>query len=263
MNVLRGKSTVFVTLRRLLVCGLFAATAASAGCDDEHDHSDAVRVSGSVGEFSPGNGLVGLADATVCVYDRRDLACTSTDSEGAYVLDHVPADSEVLLEFTKDAFVPQIGPITTAKADIGPVDIRLAANSLAEIFFGILGGEFPLGATGGVTFGTYDMEQGGGLEPDSGAPGYVVTYAPESGTDVTYVSDGEIPEAGLTETQLPGWGAFTNVTAGEVTVTFDRADGSCPTVRNGYGWASRQDGTSLTVPIIAGYLTSAALLCRR
>lgn len=218
-------------------------------------------MSGAVGNFTPGAGLDPLEGVSVCVFEQPDIACATTDATGHYKLSGLPAGEDLLISYTKPDYVAQIGMLSTGSADIGPVEIRLAPESSAELLFALIGATWPLGETGGVTFGAYPTTTGGGIGPTDGIAGYAVMMAPDSGTGPVYVDNSEIPNTELTETSAPGWGLYANVDPGTVGITFTKAGKPCDRVRPGYGWESSFSGGTLQVPIITGYLTAGAVLC--
>jgi len=251
-------------MKKLLASVVLASlcVAPLGSCDADGGVPPTVTLHGHVGDFLPAQGLVPLAGVEVCVFERPEIPCAMTDAEGRYALSDLPAGSDLLISYEREGSVSQLGMLSTEGQDVGPVDIRLAQDGAAEIFFQIIGATWPLGETGGITFGAYPAATGGGLTADAGLPGFEVALTPASGTGPVFVADNEIPDPALSVTAQPGWGLYANVSPGLVRVSVARAGFACPKVRPGYGWSSSMNGDgTIDVPVVAGFLTAIGVLC--
>jgi len=232
----------------------------AVACDDDAA-PPTVALRGFVGDFVPAGGLVPLEGVSVCVFDRDDIPCVTTAADGSYALDALPANRDLLIAYTRSEFVAQMGMLSTGTDDVGPIEIRMARESSAQLFFTAIGATYPLGDTGGITFGAYPTSTGGGVDADAGLAGYAAHLTPESGTGPVYINDSELPDPSLVTTQKPGWGLYANVTSGTVSVRFEKAGRPCTRVRPGYGWTRSLSDGVLEMPVIAGFLTAGAVLC--
>lgn len=241
--------------------GLGAALAVSGASCDSDPAPRTVAMSGTIGDFAPAAGLKPLEGVEVCTVEQPEVACATTDAAGHYALVGLPAGEDLLITYEKEGYLPQLGMLSTGSSDVGPVEIRLAPTGAAEPLFTIIGATYPLGDTGGITFGAYPSTTGGGIGPEDGLAGYSVALAPSSGVGPVYVNEQEFPDTAQTDTAAPGWGLYANIAPGTVALTFTKDGKPCDRVRPGYGWESSLSGGTLQMPIVAGYLTAGAVLC--
>jgi len=67
----------------------------------------------------------------VCVEDRPDIKCSDTGSDGCFLLEGVPKNSDVLLSFKKNDYVSRLVPVKTGQRDF----IACVSEGMLEEFW--------------------------------------------------------------------------------------------------------------------------------
>lgn len=166
-----------------------------------------------------------LAGVQVCLAGRPEIHCTTTDADGAFVLNDVPAGDYVGLHFALDGYW-DVNWMYDAQNG-GPFVVTLVPDA----------GVLALGATSGV-----EVEPTKGIVlfrfvdgAIEGVPGGVASLMPSSGTEALYFGEGGSLAAG-SGTGASGQGVIGNVTPDiNVDVIFTPPDGMSCTPR--WGWA--------------------------
>jgi hypothetical protein len=70
-----------------------------------------------------------IADLQVCLYQNASVPCVKTGAAGSYSLSGVPANQEVLLEYTKASY---LSTLVTVKTVAGPMSVGVLAPTKAE-----------------------------------------------------------------------------------------------------------------------------------
>jgi len=233
--------------------GSDAASDASGGSDGGDAASDApsdagaTSISGSIVDLIA---TTPVADMQVCLYQMPSVACVKTSANGSYTLTGVPANQEVLLEYTKASYLPTL---VTVKTVAGPMSVGqflaptvTAANALATIV-GV-----SMSPNKGHILVTAFQGPAGSF---SGQDNVAASIVPKSGTGPYYLNASNVPDLALTATSTSGIGLFANVDPGDVEVTLTHFTKTCP--RLGTSWTGSKPNAS-KVKIVAGYLTGGA-----
>lgn len=193
---------------------------------------------------------VAVSDLQVCLYQTPAVPCVKTDANGAYALSGVPANAEVLLEYTKASFLPTL---VTVKTVAGPMSVgQFLAPTVAEAS--------ALASLVGITI---DPTKGHILTTAfQGTPGSFTgqdnvtnSITPKSGSGPYYLNASNVPDTNLTVTSTAGIGLFANVSPGDVEVSMAHFTKTCQ--RLSTSWAGSTAAAS-KVKVVAGYLTGGA-----
>lgn len=201
--------------------------------------------------------IVGLITSTtpvsgmkVCVYQTPSIPCVTTGSTGNYQLMGVPANANVLLEYTKTGY---LSSLVTVKTVLGPMSIgqfQAPTTSEADTFASMVG--TTIDPTKGQILITAFQGAPGSY---TGQDNVTATLTPKSGTGPFYLTSGMLPSTSLTTTSTAGIGLFANVSPGDAEVTLTHLSKSCQ--RMGTSWAGSTP-TASKVKVVAGYLTAGA-----
>ncbi len=213
---------------------------------------------GDAGPTSTVSGsIVGLISSTtpvsgmkVCVYKTPSIPCVTTGSNGNYQLMGVPANAEVLLEYTKTGY---LSSLVTVKTVVGPMSIgqfQAPTTSEADTFASMVG--TTIDTTKGQILITAFQGAPGSY---TGQDNVTATVTPKSGTGPFYLTSSMLPSTSLTTTSTAGIGLFANVSPGDVEVTLTHLSKSCQ--RMGTSWSGTTP-TASKVKVVAGYLTAGA-----
>jgi hypothetical protein len=186
----------------------------------------------------------------VCVYQVPSIPCVTTSTAGAYALSGVPADAEVLLEYTKTDFLKTL---VTVKTTVGPMSIgTFHAPTEGEANFLATQLGTTIDATKGqVLFTAFQGAPGSFTGQDNVA----ASIAPTSGVGPVYLTSTMTPSTSLTATSTAGLGLFANVSPGDLEVTMTHSSKTCQ--RLSTAWVGTA-ATASKVKIVAGYLTAGA-----
>lgn len=209
---------------------------------------DTVYLYGVVGVRGDGWFPEGVAGAELCVVSHPELPCVTTDAEGGYRLDGVPADTDIVVVATHAGHVSGATQARTYPANGQQVSIILSEEINVAAMVRPLGYEFPLGDTGIISF-SFRNYTGGGLG------GAVITA---SSGDVVYTGDGGLPDPDRTESRR-GDGFVFDVTPGFVTLDV-QADGYRCNL--GEMTALAGDGPNQVVAVVhPGTITNVGVTC--
>ncbi len=183
-----------------------------------------------------------IAGATVCLVQPTG-PCVSSDASGDYVLDGVPAQSEVLLEYAAVGYPTMIVPLETRAAN-GTLDLGLYDDPTYAAWHGQAG--VPANPNRGIVL------------LQLAAPEVTATLEPSSGTRTYRTFNGEV-DPGLSRSEGDGWAVFFGVEPGTYRVRADHATRLCR--RGRVGWPEADEETSRAV-VQAGRVTRLTLACR-
>jgi hypothetical protein len=183
-----------------------------------------------------------IAGATICLR-QPDGPCVNSDAAGDYVLDGVPAQSEVLLEYAAAGYPTMIVPLETRAAS-GTLDLGLYDDG---------------------TFAAWHGQAGVPADPGRGivllqlaAPDVTATLNPMSGTRTYRTLNGEVDPA-LSRSEGDGWAVFFGVEPGTYRVNADHATRLCR--RGRVGWPDADEETARVV-VQGDRITRVTLACR-
>lgn len=238
-------------LKHAVVMAL-AGAAAACGSDDTDDGGTKeamVALSGTVTRVV----LVGprppLPGVEVCVVERPEIPCVTTDDEGKYAFPEVPADTEGTLIFSKPGFAETMIPGRSQKVDF-VLDSMLIEESVAATFLGVLGMK-SLDDAGVIAVDVFQADLTGlagatlALEPAGAAKGPI------------YLSEAGAPDEALTQTSSLGVAWFGNVAPGEPVLSVQHVEKSCVGER---GWKTDADNR-LKLPVRAHAVTISSFVC--
>jgi len=143
----------------------------------------------------------------VCLQSHPELPCVTSDDDGAYRIDGIPADTEIVLSAQKSGVMG--GATQTRTVPSGGQEMLLIVTDevAAAALVRPLGYEFPMVGVGMVRF-RFRKYSGGGLN------GAVISA---NVGDVIYTGSGSIPDPDLTSSRR-GDGMIFEVPVGEVTL---------------------------------------------
>lgn len=183
-----------------------------------------------------------LAGATVCLLQPAG-PCVSSDASGDYLLEGVPAQSEVLLEYAAAGYPTMIVPLETRAAS-GTLDLGLYDDG---------------------TFTAWREQASVPADPSRGivllqvaASEVTATLEPASGTRSYRTLNGEV-DPNLSRSEGDGWAVFFGVEPGTYRVRADHATRLCR--RGRVGWPEADEETARAV-VQAGRVTRLTLACR-
>lgn len=206
-----------------------------------------VRVEGDYFDYF--RGRVPVVGGSVCVIDPDTPLCATTDADGNWALDGVPAPANRELRYEADGYFTAYRFLRTASRNLMLYSFAFASDDLVGVLSGALEVELDplLGVVvieatesrvtslshqdlAGVTARLRSVATGGEIHPVG-----------------VYANDMEILVRGLDETTSAGWGAFVNVQPGEYLVTFTHATRTC-VAHPEIAWPA-EPGTNATVRI--------------
>jgi len=203
-----------------------------------------LTINGELTELTA-TGRGGLIDgARVCVIEPAGGPCVTSAADGTFTATGIPADTEMLLELTKDGFVPALATVTSGTVDVDFSYLMARRTTVATLGFVISETIMP-------TKGQIFIQTGA-------AAGVSVTLTPTSGAGPFYATAGGVPSRTLTETTTSGTAIFANVDPGDYVVTFSHATLTCtPT---GFAWTGTVAETT-RLPVQADHITSTVVDC--
>ena len=191
----------------------------------------------------------------VCLYQKPAVPCVTSDSNGLFSLVGVPANSEVLLEFTKQDYLAVLRTATTGPNGVDVGGAGYPKNSEALLFANAIGSTIDI--TKGQVLLSAFQQGSSGLD---GQDGVTASLSPSSGKGPFYLSASNLPDLNLTQTSTSGFGLFNNVDPGTVEIDLTHGSKSCQVLPTA-AWAGSSPSKS-KVPVVAGYLTAgAAVVC--
>jgi len=225
-----------------------AATDAGAAVDAAFPMGT-LTINGTITELTAtGEGGV-IAGATICVIEPAGGPCVTSAADGTFTATGIPENTEMLIEITKDAFMPALATVTSGTIDVDFSYLIARRTTVATLGFVISETIMP---TKGQIFAQIGAAGGGG------AAGVTVTLTPTSGAGPFYATAAGVPSRTLTETTTSGTAIFANVDPGDYVVTFSHATLTCtPT---GFAWAGTAAETT-RLPVQADHITSTIVTC--
>jgi hypothetical protein len=214
--------------------------------------ADPVSIAGVVLALISGDGLGGIE---ACVYEHPEIECSTSDSNGEYLLLDVPANSALALSYTAVGYVPFLSMIQTGEENVTDVVHFQLANAERDIAATFSDVSFD-DEKGQIFFAVY--REWPPTESGDRRDGTSVTMVPFSGIGPIYGTEAGVPDPDLEATTLSGNGGFMNVDVGEVEVTFSHGDLTCradPT-----RWVGSTPG-SIRMISVAGFLSYSTAYC--
>lgn len=185
-----------------------------------------------------------VAGATICVVDRPETPCTTSNALGFYELP-VPANARSTLSYAAAQHVTTRLPLTTFEWDV-PIAMRLTTTATATAFASAAGFSFP-DATAGYAI----------LEAP---PGSVTTLTSAAGLAAgPFYTDGAgAPNPSATSVANGGFVAWARVPEGPFVIEFSPQHAACTLADNGWD----RTPTSIAGHAVAGAITLLAVDCR-
>jgi hypothetical protein len=212
------------------------------------------------GDASAAAAALPVAGAMVCVDQRTDIACATTDSTGRFTLSGLPAATRILVTVDAAGYRSIALPVETS----APVDATRTPVSMARA----TDPSPPIGETvdwaneGQVEFFAIGPGAIGGSGP-VGDPGTRVTLTPMSGTGPLFLTDQNTFDAGAAALIDVAGVAF-NVTPGSYALTFDDPTGDCEPITQPFaGWGYPGSTHQVTFPVLKGYTTLVGVYCAK
>ena len=195
-----------------------------------------------------------VAAAKLCVHDRADMACATTDGEGAFSL-QIPPDQEFALELTAPDYAPTIEAVTPKTKDTKNWTFGLRRLATVRPRYAVFGATYPDAATGFVVARALGPQGSA-----TGIDGVEMAIEPKSGAGPFFFSPNSDPDPARHATSTFATGLFANVAPGIVEVSFDPAGLTCSPAFG--GWASTKPNT-VRVPVVAGFETDIGQRCNK
>ena len=195
-------------------------------------------------------GKIPIAGATICAAAEN---CATTLDSGAYSL-VVPAHEEIAISVSAVGFARLVLPLATVGQNVKSRDIVLAPDAVLQTRSAALGATYP-DTTSGVIFATAQAPEGS----PTGLEGITMRIEPASGRGPLFFTAASDPDPARASTSTWSSALFTDVTPGEVTLTFGPPSVICVPFHG--GWPSGPN--SVRVPIVAGFETRAVMRCHR
>ena len=204
--------------------------------------------------------IAGAANTTFTVCAHGTESCTTTDEDGNFTVEAVPANSEVILTFVSDDNARIAFPIITGAEDTtASRSFTVVNRAIADLMVASVPG-----ATGGIddTKSVLTFYVGnGGYQTLRGLPGVTVSYdGPQTDARVNYIiPTGAAPGVavggeGINTSSVTGNGFIANVTTGDYTMTIDAGDRNCTP---DFAWPAAEGSPANTfrVPTLEGFAT--------
>lgn len=195
-----------------------------------------ISYSGEITEFvlsGNGNPLEGVS---MCVLDRPEIPCATTDAAGKYALSGVPAGVELGIIAEKTGYQSSLAVALTPDTD-QTVNGFLVSDAVAQLVYGTAGFTWPLNGEGTITVAVQhdapvDGGAGDGGAADAGTKrggmdGATVSLTPASGKGPVYTSAAGTPDKAATSTSTSGIGVFGNVPAGQYEIGVSHPTKTC------------------------------------
>jgi hypothetical protein len=247
---------------RLLIAMLLSLSPSLAACDDgSSEDADAsvedVDAATATIVFSVQvvdaleKELTPLPGIEVCVAERPEVECATSDAEGRLTIE-LPADSELMLRCEGDDYGPAYMTWTIGEKDIDAGTFSLIDQTRMPFFVSLSGGtEWP--DKGAIAVNVYDDLE----DRTRRVAGATFSIAPSGGGGPTYVGTEQLPDQELTESTEGGPALFYDLDDGEVTITIAHPSSTC---RGGFGWHN-DEPTELRSQIFAGGLSFITFVC--
>jgi hypothetical protein len=195
-----------------------------------------------------------LSSVQICVDQHPEIACATSDSQGAFSLS-VPANAEVAVTLAKPGYAGIVVPLVTSTQDQEEWEIGLpTSSSTAGFYSGFTGATYP-----DTTRGFLSVYVTQGTSSQTGRANVVPSMSPSSGEGPIYAGTSlTMADPTLQATSSVGNARFANVSPGIVEVTLGPSTLTC--TANFGGW-SAPDANAVRVPIVAGFETHVGLAC--
>lgn len=226
--------------------GMDAGNDAAGGSGGTGGGSDAggASIAGSIVDLVAKTPVAGLK---VCVYQNAAIPCVQTSGTGDYLLTGVPANTDVLLEYTKTDYLPTLVTVHTVAGPMSVGQFLAPTISAADALAGLVG--ITINSAKGHILVTAFQGTPGNF---SGQDNVTASVTPKSGSGPFYLNANNLPDQSLTVTSTSGIGLFANVDPGDVEVTLGHFTKTCQ--RLSTSWAGSKT-TASKVKVVAGYLT--------
>ncbi len=252
------------TFRNASLC---VAALVGAACSDPSSDPFVQLKWKVVAEGPPNTTFPAIAGAKVCVDAHPEVACATTDADGAFTLKDLPANAELVLVTDEDGFIPSLQPIHTPTTDavVTQPIVMLKATGLPTN----LGFDIDTTESGIIDFFAIVLKEDDGLNYGP-LPGVIVTLSPKAEQDAVYFAQPGIADPTLHATLSFGGlfdgagggtvtsGRFFNVPPGDYRVSFTAPPGyTCGDLTSPLAaWGFPVDGQAVVrVPVRKGYDT--------
>ncbi|KYF67576.1 hypothetical protein [Sorangium cellulosum] len=192
-----------------------------------------------------------LEGVEVCVADRPDVACATSDADGRLMMS-LPAESELMLRCESESYGPAYMTWTVGTEDIDAGSFSLLTKTKMGLLIALSGAEaWP--EKGAITANVYeDLDA-----RTTRVAGATFAITPNAGGGPAYVSAQKVPDPSLTASTEGGPAVFFDVEEGEVTITLEHPSRECS---GGFGWKAG-DERSLRSKIFPGGLSNVTFVC--
>ena len=190
----------------------------------------------------------------VCIYERPEIACVTTNVDGFYTLHRVPANSEVALSYNGSGLAPFLVMLRTEGEDLEDIGHFQANEVELQLITTVTNVDID-DNKGSLFFALYREWPPGDGEYLSEV---TVEHSPASGSGVIYGDESGTPDLDMTSTSGAGNGGFMNVDVGFSELIFSHPSRQCfpaPT-----RWRGSVD-SAMRMQSAPGYLSYATAYC--
>jgi hypothetical protein len=194
-----------------------------------------------------------IAGAAVCVYQHPELACATSDAQGAFTA-RIPANARTGILIDKSGYASVLIPVPTSTSDWSGSTIRLPTFTSTQTFYSAAGATYLDAGKGflGVFITLGNTQTGYGNT--------TVSLVPASGTGPYYAGTSGTYDSGLTATSAYGFARFAALAPATLEVAPHCGAGTTEAVA--WGWPDASGSTeTIDVPIAAGYETHVGFGC--
>jgi hypothetical protein len=228
-----------------------AGTGGSAGSGGSGGSGGTVTFSFEITGFSGQVGYLGpLEGVEVCQLDTNNCVITGADGKGTVDL---PIGEEVAYTTVKEGYASYLHAGVVPPVPL-QVKFGMADDTRMSYLHDLVMSPYPMEGTGEVIFFEVDLDG-----PPGPFPGATLELIGSTGKAYYYNEDGDWdPDlTATTSNSLVPWGGFTEVTPGEVEVTWGGTAEDCILFK---GWPSDKENT-MRIPVMEGFTTVAEVTC--
>jgi hypothetical protein len=198
-----------------------------------------------------GDGFLGpLEGVEICEFGTNN--CVQTDDGGNATID-LPINEEVVFTTVKDGYASYLHAGVVPAV---PLNVRFGMSDHTRMSYlhDLVMSPYPMEGTGEVLIINADLDQSPGP-----FPGATLELTGSTGKGFYYNEDGDWDPDLTATTSYPlgPWGGFTEVTPGEVEVTWGGTAEDCILFK---GWPSEKENT-MRLPVMEGFITFADVTC--
>lgn len=215
--------------------------------DDPEDEVELLTYQGTIVDAANSQPVAGVE---VCIVSPTGIPCVTTDAAGHYVLENLPATTDVQATVEKDGYFSVFASFTTRTSDF-TIDAAILQTDLVVPVFAGAGITLDL-AKGAILVRAYDPAQG----LTSTVVGITGEISPDQGDGPVYNDEALFGQD--TATTESGTWAVVNLDAGTYQVKSSGAGRTCPGT---FHWDGSNGADWIETPVRAGFVTYVYVDC--